>query len=183
MPIKPEVGRILKNSVGTSDCFDPKNRSAKFQRNRFVKSTHLGNFAAEIGVQHCFLDTGTDYSHPLYEKQYEGQILRDTGSDWLRLVPYWRARCQNAKNKFEKKSLYLISNPKCQNLKKVCTLLATPNGRSLYLIGNPSWNLIAAPPCMNALQTDVASGQVFFGITIPFLKNPNAGIFFNPESA
>ena len=67
--------------MSTFNGFDPRNCSAKFQRNRFVKSTHLGNFAAEIGVQHCFLDTGTDYSHPLYEKEYEGQILRDTGSD------------------------------------------------------------------------------------------------------
>ena len=51
MPIKPEVGRILKNCVSTFDCFDPRNLSAKFKRNRFVKGTQLGNFAAEIGAR------------------------------------------------------------------------------------------------------------------------------------
>ena len=52
MPIKPEVGQFLKNCVGTFDFFDPRNPLAKFQRNQFVKSTQLGNFAAEIGVPH-----------------------------------------------------------------------------------------------------------------------------------
>ena len=51
LPLKPEVGQILKNCVGTFDCFDPRNPFAQFQRNRFVKSTQLGNFAAEIGVR------------------------------------------------------------------------------------------------------------------------------------
>ena len=51
MSIKPEVGLYLKNCVATSDYFDPRNLSAKFQRNRFVKSTELGNFATEIGVR------------------------------------------------------------------------------------------------------------------------------------
>ena len=40
----------FENFVGTFDCFDQKNLSAKFHRDFFVKSTHLGNFAAEIGV-------------------------------------------------------------------------------------------------------------------------------------
>ena len=37
-------------TVGTFDFFGPRNLFAKFQRNRFVKSTQLGNFAAELGV-------------------------------------------------------------------------------------------------------------------------------------
>ena len=51
MPIKPEVGRILKNCVGTFDFFDPRNLFTKFKRNRFVKSSQLGNSAAEIGAR------------------------------------------------------------------------------------------------------------------------------------
>ena len=35
---------------------------------------------------------------------------------------------------------------KVQQLLAICTLLATPNDDHLYLIGNPFWNLIAAPP-------------------------------------
>ena len=49
LPIKPEVGRILKNCVGTFYCFDPRNLSAKFQPNQFLKTTQLGKFPAEIG--------------------------------------------------------------------------------------------------------------------------------------
>ena len=52
LPIQPEVGQILKNCVGMFNCFDPWNLSAKFQRNRFVKSTQFGNSAAEIGVRY-----------------------------------------------------------------------------------------------------------------------------------
>ena len=51
MPIKPEIGRNLKNCVGTFDFYDPRNLSAKFQLNRFVKSTQLRNFVAEIGME------------------------------------------------------------------------------------------------------------------------------------
>ena len=50
LPIIPEVGRIVKNCVVMSDCFDTRNLSAKFQRKRFVRSTELENFAAEIGA-------------------------------------------------------------------------------------------------------------------------------------
>ena len=50
LPIKPEVRQIMKNCVNMFDCFDLRNVSAKFQRNQFVKSAQLGNFAAEIGV-------------------------------------------------------------------------------------------------------------------------------------
>ena len=49
MPIKPEVRRIFKNCADLFDCLDPRNLSAKFKRNRYGKSTQLGNFAAEIG--------------------------------------------------------------------------------------------------------------------------------------
>ena len=76
MPIKREVGQILKKCVGTFYFFDWKNLSAKFQLNRFLKSTHLGNFAAEIwvGLGYSYF-TWTWNSHFIFKKILEKQIF------------------------------------------------------------------------------------------------------------